>query len=119
MREAAQTLEEPTVTLTSGRRLRAPAIVVACGLDANTLLGESWLRAKKGQLAITDRYGPLLRHQLVELGYGAYQTLRGWIKQGKLPDVDGDDEGGEDEPIDESPKSDVPDEVEEDAGEPV
>lgn len=71
LREAAKTLEEPTVTLTSGRRLQAPAIVVACGLDANTLLGESWLRAKKGQLAITDRYGPLLRHQLVELGYGA------------------------------------------------
>lgn len=23
----------------------------------------------------------------VELGYGAYQTLRGWIKQGKLPAV--------------------------------
>lgn len=32
---------------------------------------ENWLRPKKGQLAITDRYGPLLHHQLVELGYGA------------------------------------------------
>lgn len=64
-------LEEPTVTLQSGRQLRADAIVVACGLGANTLLGEPWLRAKKGQLAITDRYGPLVNHQLVELGYGA------------------------------------------------
>ncbi|MDU3932170.1 MAG: FAD-binding oxidoreductase, partial [Serratia liquefaciens] len=29
------------------------------------------LRAKKGQLAITDRYPHRIHHQLVELGYGA------------------------------------------------
>ncbi|HFP9201762.1 TPA: NAD(P)/FAD-dependent oxidoreductase [Raoultella ornithinolytica] len=69
--EGATEIAEPAVTLTSGKRLRAPAIVVACGLGANGLLGENWLRPKKGQLAITDRYGPLLHHQLVELGYGA------------------------------------------------
>lgn len=69
--ESATELDEPTVVLSSGKRLRAAAIVVACGLAANTLLAENWLRPKKGQLAITDRYGPLLHHQLVELGYGA------------------------------------------------
>ena len=57
--------------LASGQRLQARAIVVACGLEANALLAENWLRPKKGQLAITDRYRPRVQHQLVELGYGA------------------------------------------------
>lgn len=71
LRDSAVSVEAPFVTLRSGKRLRASAIVIACGLGANALLGEKWLRAKKGQLAIADRYGPLLSHQLVELGYGA------------------------------------------------
>jgi glycine/D-amino acid oxidase-like deaminating enzyme len=45
--EGAREIAEPAVTLTSGKRLRAPAIVVACGLGANGLLGENWLRPKK------------------------------------------------------------------------
>ncbi|MEH8299160.1 FAD-dependent oxidoreductase [Klebsiella pneumoniae] len=57
--------------IASGQRLQARAIVVACGLEANALLAENWLRPKKGQLAITDRYRPRVQHQLVELGYGA------------------------------------------------
>ena len=71
LRDRALAVDAPYVTLHSGKRLRARAIVIACGLGANALLGENWLRAKKGQLAITDRYAPLLSHQLVELGYGA------------------------------------------------
>ena len=71
LHDRALAVDAPYVTLHSGKRLRAGAIVIACGLGANRLLDENWLRAKKGQLAITDRYGPLLSHQLVELGYGA------------------------------------------------
>jgi len=70
-RDAARAVDAPCVTLRSGKHLRAGTIVIACGLEANRLLDENWLRPKKGQLAITDRYGPLLNHQLVELGYGA------------------------------------------------
>ncbi|HFN7231286.1 TPA: FAD-dependent oxidoreductase [Klebsiella quasipneumoniae] len=71
LHDSAQAITEPQVLLASGKRLQARAIVVACGLEANTLLVENWLRPRKGQLAITDRYGPRVHHQLVELGYGA------------------------------------------------
>ena len=71
LHDSAQAITEPQVQLASGKRLQARAIVVACGLEANALLAENWLRPKKGQLAITDRYGPRVHHQLVELGYGA------------------------------------------------
>ena len=71
LHDRALAVDAPYVTLHSGKRLRARAIVIACGLGANALLGENWLRAKKGQLAITDRYAPSISHQLVELGYGA------------------------------------------------
>lgn len=71
LHDSATALEEPVVVLKSGARIQAKDIVVANGLGANSLLRENWLRAKKGQLAITDRYGPLVQHQLVELGYGA------------------------------------------------
>ncbi|NUU64972.1 FAD-binding oxidoreductase [Enterobacteriaceae bacterium BIT-l23] len=64
-------LEEPWLQLRDGRRLRAPAILLACASGANKLLAEQWLRIKKGQLAITDRYPARLSHQLVELGYAA------------------------------------------------
>jgi glycine/D-amino acid oxidase-like deaminating enzyme len=67
----AAALDRENVLLSSGERLTAPNIVVANGLSADALLGSQFLRAKKGHLAITDRYPPLVRHQLVELGYGA------------------------------------------------
>ena len=67
----ATALEEEAVRLADGRRLAAPVVVLACGLRANSLLSQTLLHAKKGQLAITDRYPPRVRHQLVELGYGA------------------------------------------------
>ncbi|NYY79730.1 hypothetical protein DMH17_05815 [Raoultella planticola] len=63
-------IAEPAVTLTCGKQLRAPAIVVACGLGANGLLGK--LAASKERPAGDQRpLRPLLHHQLVELGYGA------------------------------------------------
>lgn len=64
-------LDEAAVRLADGRALAAPVVVLACGLRANDLLSQPLLRAKKGHLAITDRYPPQVRHQLVELGYGA------------------------------------------------
>lgn len=67
----AAALEPETLVLRSDDRLSAPVIVVANGLSADALLGSHFLRAKKGHLAITDRYPPLVGHQLVELGYGA------------------------------------------------
>uniref|UniRef100_UPI0011E67845 NAD(P)/FAD-dependent oxidoreductase n=1 Tax=Serratia marcescens TaxID=615 RepID=UPI0011E67845 len=64
-------LDEAAVRLADGSELAAPVVVLACGLRANDLLSQPLLRAKKGHLAITDRYPPRVRHQLVELGYGA------------------------------------------------
>jgi hypothetical protein len=47
LRDSAQAITEPQVQLASGKRLQARAIVVACGLEANALLAENWLRPKK------------------------------------------------------------------------
>ncbi len=57
------------VRLHDGSVLRAPIILVANGMGAASLLPELPLRAKKGHIAITDRYPGFVRHQLVELGY--------------------------------------------------
>ncbi|MGQ0709056.1 MAG: NAD(P)/FAD-dependent oxidoreductase [Rhodoferax sp.] len=62
-------LEPHAVHLADGQRLQADAVVLAAGWSAVTLCPELPLRAKKGQLLITDRYPGALRHQLVELGY--------------------------------------------------
>ncbi|AHG18488.1 D-amino acid oxidase [Chania multitudinisentens RB-25] len=67
----AVALDRQTVQLMSGEKLTAPVVILACGLQADHLLPQPLLRAKKGHLAITDRYPPQVRHQLVELGYGA------------------------------------------------
>ncbi len=48
---------------------RAAAVLVANGLEARALCPGLPLRAKKGQLLITDRYPGTVHHQLVELGY--------------------------------------------------
>lgn len=61
--------EAGAVALADGSRLTAQHIVVANGLAAGVLFPELPLRAKKGQVLITDRYPGLIRHQLVELGY--------------------------------------------------
>ncbi|CAI0896508.1 Glycine oxidase [Serratia ficaria] len=67
----AVALEQGAVRLADGERLAAPVVVLACGLRADSLLERPLLKAKKGHLAITVRYPPRVRHQLVELGYGA------------------------------------------------
>ena len=64
-------LEEKTVVLQNRQRLTAPYILLANGLGATALVDDIPLIAKKGQLAITDRYPLAVHHQLVELGYGA------------------------------------------------
>ncbi len=62
-------LQKNAVRLADGRSVAAERIVVANGIAASQLLPELPLRAKKGHLAITDRYPGLIRHQLIELGY--------------------------------------------------
>lgn len=59
------------VRVTDDRWLHADAVVLAGGIHARQLCPELPLRAKKGQLLITDRYPGRVRHQLVELGYVA------------------------------------------------
>jgi glycine/D-amino acid oxidase-like deaminating enzyme len=55
--------------LADGGELRAGTIVNACGAHAAALTPGLPIRARKGHLAITDRYPGWVRHQLVELGY--------------------------------------------------
>ncbi|MGH9476088.1 MAG: NAD(P)/FAD-dependent oxidoreductase [Terriglobales bacterium] len=57
------------VRLRDGGELRAPHIVNAVGVAAASLTPGLPIRARKGHLAITERYRGWLRHQLVELGY--------------------------------------------------
>jgi glycine/D-amino acid oxidase-like deaminating enzyme len=52
-----------------GTRLRAGAIVNACGADAGRLTPGLPIRPRKGHLVITDRYPGWAHHELVELGY--------------------------------------------------
>ncbi len=64
-----QALEDHGVQLADGRTLQAQHILLAAGSRCSQLLPELPLQAKKGHLAITDRYPGFIRHQLVELGY--------------------------------------------------
>jgi glycine/D-amino acid oxidase-like deaminating enzyme len=68
-RERVTQLDEGRVQLTEGHWLAAEHIVLANGLGANELLPEVGLLAKKGQLAITDRYPRAMYHQIAELAY--------------------------------------------------
>ncbi len=67
--EVSALLEDGGVQLADGQILRATHVLVANGMGAAKLLPELPLRAKKGHIAITDRYPAFVRHQLVELGY--------------------------------------------------
>lgn len=62
-------LEDHGVLLASGRRLQASHVVLAAGTASAALLPELPLQAKKGHVAVTDRYPGFISHQLVELGY--------------------------------------------------
>ncbi|MDC8784576.1 NAD(P)/FAD-dependent oxidoreductase [Roseateles koreensis] len=57
------------VHLCDGRTLWGAMTVLCAGLSSQAWLPAGSLIAKKGQLAITQRYPGLLRHQVVELGY--------------------------------------------------
>lgn len=64
----AERLVDDGVRLADGRVLRGP-VLVATGTALPELVPELPLRARKGQLVITDRYPPMVRHQLIEMGY--------------------------------------------------
>ncbi|CAN7424595.1 FAD-binding oxidoreductase [Pseudoduganella sp. LjRoot289] len=58
-----------SVVLADGTRMSAGRVVLAAGSRSAALLPELPVQAKKGHIAITDRYPGFIRHQLVELGY--------------------------------------------------
>jgi len=55
--------------LADGQWLSADLVVLANGIQATELCPELPIEAKKGHLAITDRYPAQITHTLVELGY--------------------------------------------------
>lgn len=57
------------VRLDNGQWLRAEAVILANGIQANDLCPELPIEPKKGHLLITDRYPGKITHTLVELGY--------------------------------------------------
>lgn len=57
------------VQLDDGQTITGATVVIANGARASEIVPEMPIRAKKGHLAITDRYPDFIRHQLVELGY--------------------------------------------------
>ena len=71
VRGVAKHLVPGGVQLAGGSVLAARAVIVANGFGAVDLLPDLPIRAKKGHLAITDRYPGYIAHQLVEVGYGA------------------------------------------------
>ncbi len=64
-----RSIQANAVQLSDGRQLHADAIVIANGQRCIELLPELPIRAKRGQLVITERYPNLIKHQLVELSY--------------------------------------------------
>jgi glycine/D-amino acid oxidase-like deaminating enzyme len=79
LRASVRALCPHGVVLADGRTLLADAVIVANGARAIDLDARIPIRAKKGHLAITDRYPGFLRHQVAELGY---------VKNAHLADVD-------------------------------
>jgi D-hydroxyproline dehydrogenase subunit beta len=68
--ERVAALESNSVVFENGSRLSAQHIVVATGPQATRLLPDAPVFARKGHLAITDRYPGLLTHQVVSMNYG-------------------------------------------------
>lgn len=62
-------IDDDSVLDSEGNRYQAPVMVLANGLQGSELCPDIPLIAKKGHLAITDRYSHSIRHTLVELGY--------------------------------------------------
>jgi glycine/D-amino acid oxidase-like deaminating enzyme len=61
---------EGGVTLAGGERVRAGQVLVATGAQVASLLPEVPVFARKGHLAITDRYPGRLGHQVISMNYG-------------------------------------------------
>jgi glycine/D-amino acid oxidase-like deaminating enzyme len=57
------------VRLADGQWLKGDLVILANGIQATELCPELPIEAKKGHLAITDRYPAQITHTLVELGY--------------------------------------------------
>src|SRR5436305_1478053 len=58
-----------SVTLATGARIEADAVVNAAGWQASRLTPGLEIRPRKGHLVITDRYPGWIRYQILELGY--------------------------------------------------
>ena len=69
VRARVTVLTDGGVRLDDGRTLSADLTVLASGIQAAELLPGLPLRARRGQLLITERGGLRVNHQLVELGY--------------------------------------------------
>jgi glycine/D-amino acid oxidase-like deaminating enzyme len=67
---AVARIEPGAVTLASGERVDAGAVVVAAGTAVPRLLPGMPVLPRKGHLAITARYPRRLSHQVVSMGYG-------------------------------------------------
>ena len=68
--ERVVSVEDGGVMLANGERLLGGRIVIAAGVQATLLLPEAPVFARKGHLAITDRYPGRLSHQVVSMNYG-------------------------------------------------
>jgi glycine/D-amino acid oxidase-like deaminating enzyme len=60
-----------------GTQLSAPHIVVAAGAQVSQLLPEVPVFARKGHIAVTDRYPGRLAHQIVSMNYGQSEAGAG------------------------------------------
>ncbi len=67
--QAVRKLDEHGVTLRDGSFIPAGAVVNATGSWAPKLTPGLEVKKRKGHLAITDRYPPLVHHQVIETGY--------------------------------------------------
>lgn len=68
--QRVQSIARGEVRLSNGDALSAAHVVVAAGVQVSQLLPEVPVSARKGHLAITDRYPGTLRHQVVSMNYG-------------------------------------------------
>jgi glycine/D-amino acid oxidase-like deaminating enzyme len=66
---AVKEIRSDGVTLHDSTVLPGGMVVCAAGTATRELFPALEVRARKGHLAITDRYPGVVRHQLVELGY--------------------------------------------------
>ncbi len=64
-----QAIDGRSVTLATGKKIEADAVVNAAGWQAVALTPGLVVRPRKGHLVITDRYPGYLHHQVLELGY--------------------------------------------------